>query len=391
MIEYKLFRLQIILVLLTLLTLNHKSFGQDNASDSSKLNIYGDFRARIESDFGNHESDGDELEGRTRARVRVRLGTEYSPYDHVKLGMRVRSGLVEGQQIANITIYDFDGNNTGDADFSFDKWYLEYSIGGLSTWMGRNSIPYWHQNQLYWDDDVIPVGFGASYNSGLGKGKLELNGGLFSLPAGMQAFAGRLLLAQIVYDIKIAGIGLTAAGGLHAITADTDDPDRLIFLDENGDRDYTTWKISLQARAKLWDIPTKFGLDFAFNTEDYKDTSAGSFTEFHRDEVSAYALSIIFGETKEPWDWQAGYSYAYIEMFAVNNSFAQDNWVRWGTAEQIRNSNFKGHEFFGIVTLPRRFSIVARIYIVEGITLRTPESTQLEDGNRFRFDVNYHF
>jgi hypothetical protein len=382
---------QVVFVLLAVFTFCNWILAQGNDGESKKVDVYGDFRMRIESDFGNHESDGDELEGRTRARVRARLGATYSPYNHISLGLRIRSGLIEGQQIANITIYDFDGNNTGDADFLFDKWYLEYHTGGLSTWVGRNSIPFWKQNQLYWDDEVIPVGFGISYNSGLGRGKFEINGGLFSLPAGMQAFAGRLLLAQIVYEVNIADIGLTAAGGVHAITADTDDPDRLIFLDENGDRDYTILKISLQARAKLWDIPAKFGLDFAFNTEDYKDTSAGSFTEFHKDEVNAYALSVIFGKTKKAWDWQAGYSYAYIEMFAVNNSFAQDDWVRWGTAEQIRNSNFKGHEFFGILTLPRQFSIVARIYIVNGITLRSPESTQLEDGNRFRFDLNYHF
>jgi hypothetical protein len=382
---------QAVFVLLIVFTCDNFVLAQEHNGENNKVDVYGDFRMRIESDFGNHESDGDELEGRTRARVRVRLGATYSPFNHISMGLRIRSGLIEGQQIANITIYDFDGNNTGDADFLFDKWYLEYHSGGLSTWVGRNSIPFWNQNQLYWDDEVIPAGFGISYNTSLGRGKLEVNGGLFSLPAGMQAFAGRLLLAQIVYDINIDGIGLTAAGGVHAITADTDDPDRLIFLDENGDRDYTILIISLQARAKLWDIPTKFGLDFAFNTEDYKDALARSFTEFHRDEVSAYVFSVIFSETKKPWDWQAGYSYVYIEMFAVNNTFAQDDWVRWGTAEQIRNSNFKGHEFFGILTLPRRFSVVARIYIVEGIKLRTPESTQLEDGNRFRFDLNYHF
>ncbi len=382
---------QAIIVLLSIFAIGNFVLAQENPSEKGIVDVYGDFRIRIEDDHGAHESSGEDLEGRTRARIRARLGATYSPFNNVSLGLRMRSGLIEGQQIANITIYDFNGNNTGDADFLFDKWYLEYHTGGLSTWIGRNSIPYWKQNQLYWDDEVIPVGFGIRYNKSLGRGKFEVNGGLFSLPAGMQAFAGRLLLAQIVYDMNIAGIGLTAAGGVHAITADTDDPDRLIFLDENGDRDYTIWKISLQARTKLWDIPTKFGLDLAFNTEDYKDTSAGAFTEFHRDEVNAYALSVIFGKTKKAWDWQAGYSYAYIEMFAVNNSFAQDDWVRWGTAEQIRNSNFKGHEFFGILTLPRQFSIVARIYIVNGIELRTPESTQLEDGNRFRFDVNYHF
>lgn len=385
------FRVHTILIILAVIFLNFNLFGQNNNSDTSKLNIYGDFRARIESDFGNHESDGDELEGRTRARVRVRLGADYSPYNNVKIGMRVRSGLIEGQQIANITIYDFDGNNTGDADFSFDKWYLEYSIGGLSTWMGRNSIPYWHQNQLHWDDDVIPVGFGVSYNTDLGKGNLELNGGLFSLPSGMQAFAGKLLLGQIVYDINLNGVGLTAAGAVLAITADRDDPDRLLFLEENGDRNYTTLQFSLQSRLKLANVPVKLGVDFAFNTEDYNDAPSGSFTELHLDEVDAYSFSAVIGDAKEPGDLQAGYTYAYIGMFAVNNSFAQDDWVRWGTAEQIRNSNFKGHELFCKVILPMRFSVVAHMFLVEGITVRSPESTQTEDGNRFRVDLNYNF
>ena len=78
-------------------------------------------------------------------------------------------------------------------------------------------------------------------------------------------------------------------------------------------------------------------------------------------------------------------------MFAVNNSFAQDDWVCWGIAEQIQDSKFKGIKFFVVITLPRQFSVVAENYIVKGITLRTPESTQVEAGNRFRFDMNYHF
>jgi hypothetical protein len=206
---------QAVFVLLIVFTFGNLVLAQKHNGKNKKVDIYGDFRFRIEDDFGNHESSGEELEGRTRARVRVRLGATYSPFNHISMGLRIRSGLIEGQQIANITIYDFNGNNTGDADFLFDKWYLEYHAGGLSTWVGRNSIPFWKQNQLYWDDEVIPVGFGISYNSSLGRGKFEVNGGLFSLPAGMQAFAGRLLLAQIVYDINISDIGLTAAGGVH--------------------------------------------------------------------------------------------------------------------------------------------------------------------------------
>jgi hypothetical protein len=364
---------------------------QEVEDDGPKLDVYGDFRLRIESDWGTNEPDGGELEGRTRARVRVRLGATFSPDDHVTLGLRLRSGLIEGQQVANITIYDFDGNNTGDADFLFDKWFLEYRLRGLSAWVGRNSIPYWKQNQLYWDDEVIPVGFGVKYGAPVGAGNLEVNGGLFSLPAGMQAFSGRMLSGQVVYDHEIGNVGVTAAAGVLAIAADREDPDRLIYLDENGDRDYTTLQVSVQTRIQAWTAPLRLGVDLALNTEGYDDAPSGSFTEFHRGEDVGCVLSATWGDAAEVGDWQVGYSYAYVETFAVNNSFAQDDWVRWGTAEQIRNSNFKGHGFHGIVALPARFSVVGRIYLVKGITLRSPTSTQPEDGNRVRLDVNYRF
>jgi hypothetical protein len=258
---------------------------QEAEDDGLKLDVYGDFRFRIESDWGTNEPDGAELEGRTRARVRARLGATFSPDDHVTLGLRIRTGLIEGQQVANITIYDFDGNNTGDADFLFDKWFLQYRLGGLSAWVGRNSIPYWKQNQLYWDDEVIPVGFGATYDAQVGTGKLQINGGLFSLPAGMQAFSGRLLLGQVMYDLDIGSVGVTAAAGVLAIAADTVDPDRLIYLDENGDRDYTTLQASVQTRIQAWTAPLHLGVDFALNTEGYDDAAAGSYTELHRGRI----------------------------------------------------------------------------------------------------------
>jgi len=389
--NYKVLIWPYVLFLVVIFVINNNTLAQETNEDYPKLDVYGDFRFRIEDDWGSHESDGDDREGRTRARVRARLGATYSPDKHVSLGIRVRSGLIEGQQVANITIYDFDGNNTGDADFLFDKWYLEYRTGGLSTWIGRNSIPYWKQNELYWDDDVIPIGLGLSFNIGLGKGKIEINGGLFSLPAGMQAFSGRLLMGQVVYDTDISGLGLTAAAAMLAIAADPEDPDRLIFLDNNGERDYSIWQISLQARMDKWKIPLRLGVDLAFNNEKYNNAPSGSFTDLHSDEGTGYVLSAFYGKIRESGDWQIGYSYAYVEMFAVNNSFAQDDWVRWGTAEQVRDSNFKGHEFRGVIMLPWQFSAMIRFYKVDGITLRSTDSTQKEDGNRFRFDINYKF
>jgi hypothetical protein len=391
MINYRnLGQLAVSLLVIVFSFINRTS-AQETEVSYPNVDIYGDYRFRIEDDWGAHESDGDDLEGRTRARVRVRLGATYFPNEHISLGLRVRSGLIEGQQVANITVYDFEGNNTGDADFLFDKWYMEYQTGGLSSWIGRNSIPYWKQNELYWDDDVIPVGFGINYTVGIGSGKFEVNGGLFSLPAGMQAFSGRVLLGQIVYQHKINSIRLTAAAGVQAIAADRDDPDREIFLDNNGNRDYTLWQGNIQAKIESWKIPLQIGFDLSFNSEKYEDAPSESFTEFHKDEVAAYVFSAFLGTVSDPGDWQVGYSYAYIEMFGVNNSFSQDDWVRWGTAEQVRDSNFMGHEFRGVVALPLQLSVMIRFYKVDGIKLRSPDSVQKEDGNRFRIDLNYKF
>lgn len=88
--------------------------------------------------------------------------------------------------------------------------------------------------------------------------------------------------------------------------------------------------------------------------------------------------------TKNKGDWLLGYWYADIEQFAVNSSFAQDDWVRWGSATQTRASDMKGHELRAAYGLGGGMNLVARLYLVEAVT-------SVEDGNRFRLDFNYKF
>ena len=38
-----------------------------------------------------------------------------------------------------------------------------------------------------------------------------------------------------------------------------------------------------------------------------------------------------------------GYYYAHMEALAVSSSYAQDDWVRWGTANQTRATNMKAN------------------------------------------------
>ena len=102
----------------------------------------------------------------------------------------------------------------------------------------------------------------------------------------------------------------------------------------------------------------------------------------NHNEKFGYVLSAKLGKLKNKGDWLLGYYYAHIEQFSVNASFAQDDWVRWGSSFQTDSSDLEGHEIRAGYALTSNFNIVARLYLVDAITSR-------QDGNRFRVDFNY--
>lgn len=353
--------------------------------DEGKLKIYGDFRARIESDWNSHRSSGTLRDDRARTRIRVRLGLEYKPTDNLEFGIRVRSGSNDSHQSPHITVVDFNDNDTGDAHFNPDKWYLKYKTGKFSVWAGRNGLPIWKPNEMMWDDDVTPVGAGASANMPVGEaGKIAFNTGYFSLPVGMRDFSGNLAVGQVVFTTKTEGVGITVAGGVLKIDANENDPDGARLQRGNGSRDYTIWTASIQAKFRAGDLPLKAGFDYYNNSEDYSPTDPDAFTAENFDQTTGWVGSVQAGDLKNVGDWLARYTYADIETFAVNSSYAQDDWVRWGSAVETRATNFTGHEFRIGYKVASNMNLIARLYIVEA-------KTSVEDGNRFRLDFNYNF
>lgn len=336
------------------------------------FSVYGDFRARLEADFDSRQADGSERDDRNRARVRVRLGAEYAAGEHLTFGVRLRSGSDDSQQSAHVTVVDFDGNDTGDAHFNFDKWFMKAEAGGGWGWIGRNSLPLWKQNELVWDDDVTTAGLAVGYESDGAEAGFTVNAGYFSLPVGMRELSGNLALAQAVFRRKGVKVGV----GLLDVDADPDDPDGALLLRGNGARDYQIWVASLQATAGRW----TFGVDGIHNGESYPASEA------LRDEVDGYAGSLRFdangGDSGR--GWHAVYTYAHVEALAVASSYAQDDWVRWGSATQTRASDLKGHELRFVKALAARQNLVFRLYLAEAITTG-------EDGNRFRIDWNVKF
>lgn len=338
-----------------------------------RISVAADFRTRLETDFNSQNAAGVERDDRTRLRIRARLGAAFET-DGFSLGLRVRSGSDDSQQSPHITIADFDGNDTGDADFNLDRWYFSAHHDGWRATVGRMSLPLWKQNELLWDDDVTPAGVAA----GRDIGNWKFDAGYFSLPVGMQDFSGNLAAGQILWSGSIGNWRVTGAGGIYVFDAESNDPDAARLLSGNGFRDYTIWNPSIQLRNRAFGQPVTFGAELFYNGEDYGPEEPA------RDEDTGFVISARLGGTDQPGDWLAGYYYARIEELSVNNSFAQDDWVRWGSATQTRASNFEGHELRFAMGLVKGLNIVARLYLVDAITT-------VEDGNRFRIDLNYSF
>jgi len=341
-------------------------------ADDDRHDYYGDFRFRLEQDWDSTRADGAERDDRARARIRLRFGADFKFSERVTLGFRARSGSEMSQQSPHLTIVNFDGDDAGDADFNLDKWFVrgKSANGRRSGWIGRNAFPFWKQNELFWDDDVTLVGFAGDTHYGLGeRGDLSVRAGYFALPVGMRDYSGNLAAAQLVYSTKTANREFTAAAGYFDVDANPSDTDAGKLLAGDGLRDYGILVGNFQVAFSGGEKPVVLGVDLMHN-RDAPDDSDG------------HVLSVRYGSTKSKGEWLVGYWYASVERLAVVGSYAQDDWVRWGSATQTRSSDFEGHEVRFAWAASPRMNLVARFYSVDSIGT-------VEDGNRFRLDLNY--
>lgn len=346
-----------------------------------KVRASGDFRLRFESDWDSRRSDASRRQDRDRLRIRARFEMKFLPTSRWTIGFRLRSGSTASQQSPHITIADFDGNPRGDAGAVFDKYYLQFRSQKLWAWAGRNSFPFWKQNELFWDDDATPAGFAFGLSGPASQSGLSLNAGLLALPDGGVGFNGKMGALQAVLRTNAGRGQFVAAGGIFRIFGAAGAKH---LLNGNGARDYTILVANLQQSIPLGDRPLKLGLDLMRNIQGYSSLDPDPFTASHRDEKSGAVASISWGDLAKKGSWTGGYYYAYLEALAVNASFAQDDWVRWGSGGQTDSSDFKGHELRLAYAFSKNANLVARLYLVEAIS-------SVQDGKRFRLDFNIKF
>lgn len=361
-------------------TVVHAATGIPWIDSNTNLTVNAEIRLRYEVDWDSKDAAGVERDDRHRGRIRARLGAGYAITDDWSIGVRVRTGSSDSQQSPHLTFVTDDGT-TDPLDFVADRYFVQFKHGGFTGWGGRNTTPFWQQNELFWDEDVTPTGVAGSYDQKIGTGVLTGTGGAFYLPDGGVGLNGQMLGGQLKYSMPIKPSQLTMATGLHYLHGESG---ARHLRNGNGDRDYLIGVASAQWSVPVAGRPLVFGADLYNNFENYSEAELAPLPGVNADETLGYVLSLQWGQLKQANDWLVGYYYAHIETMAVNASYAQDDWIRSGRGPQTDASDFKGHEIRAAYALSKNINLVARLYIVNAITT-------VQDGKRFRVDLNWKF
>jgi len=171
-----------------------------------------------------------------------------------------------------------------------------------------------------------------------------------------------------------------AGGFFHFI----DKASSINLRNDNGSRPYNIWVTNLQYKFHTRTIPMSLGIEFMRNVKQYSRTDPNLFTRTNRNQRNGYALSFLIGDLSAQHNWLLGYQFAHIETLAVNASFAQDDWVRFGSATQTDSSDFEGHEIRFGYSLSKHLNILTRLYVVQALTTA-------QKGKRWRLDLNISF
>ena len=352
------------------------------ADGTQKLSLFGDVRFRVELDRDSRKSDGSMRSDRDRMRMRFRMGFNYKKDERFSFGGRLRSGSSDIQS-PDATL----GSEFAPKSIHIDQAFLKGSWEGGHAWLGKNSFPFWKQNDLFWDDDITPEGAAVRHQVKLGeKVAATLNAGYFQLDNtvsnefGNQAHmtGGQVALRVTASDRVVVEC---AAGGF----AFTDNPG-----EENPRIEDRTWNLGnagANVQVKNGAKPVKVGFDFVKNFKDYPEGV------FNRDQQTGYVVSAKMGRLAAAKEFLIAYYYAHIERFAVVPRLAGDDWLRWSDSgvPGTRSSNFMGHELRAAVALGKKNHMVARFYSVEGIELQESSASARENGKRFRVDWNMAF
>ena len=356
-------------------------------NDSSRFEIHGDFRFRMEQDWDSRKADGSMRDDKSRLRFRARFGAQYNYKESIEVGIRIRTGDPRDQQDPHITL----GTNTGEFSIiplGFEKIYASFRFGNFSTWVGKNTYPFLKIDEMFWNDNVFPEGvalngswrFGPGFFNGLG-----LHAGhfiarhaqaSFSDDASYQAFQavghfanGRVKFAPAIFQFNNL--------------SNIPDGQGTFVLDYSIAKLLADWIIVRKPNVAL-------GAEAYFNLNDY--SANDSIPVNLRDQTNGVTVHFRVGDLKAKGHWTAQVHLAYIQKYAIVDYFAQNDWARWDYssfgAKGSRLSNMKAVELRLGYAFSPLFNLIFRGFLTEQIVA---EGAFTETGKRVRLDLNIGF
>ncbi len=359
------------------------------STDADKKLIFsGDMRARlVEHDWDVTTADGKTLDPRTRFRVRLRFGFNYTYNQHLSFGARIRTGSANEQQSPHVTLGALENANL---PIGLDRAFVKYNLKGLNAWAGKNSWPFYSHDDLFITQDISPEGLYGEYMVNANKNlTIKPSGGFFIInSSGKSLKRDRTLrAAQLLATQKSSHTELNVSTGFFQMDSLGNTPDGTASFPVN-------YHLSV-TNAKFTYFMQKLPISIAGNL--MKNLAELSGTEIkannHQDQKTGYTATLELGQLKAAKDFLFSVTYAHIEKYAVLDYFAQDDWMRWGFsggAGGTRGSNFKGFEFRAGYSFGPKCNLIARAYFIDGIAPNKPGAV-LETNNRFRLDMNIGF
>lgn len=327
-----------------------------------RLSFHGDFRFRSEADW-QRPSGPD----RWRARLRLRLGADYSVSDDLLAGARLTTGPQDKARDTNATL----GDDFSKIQLNLDRLFLRWTPEGphpLEVTLGKFGHPF-HRNPIYdelvWYSDVQPEGFVVGDSlSDLG-GLDQLRG-----QAGYYVFRER---AQ--GDVRIGVAEVLASERFSSNTRGNASLAWYGYDNASSHPDATTR--NYQILDGIADVSTEFaGLPWCFAAEAITNLASSG------EKGRGWALGFSCGAARAPGDWRAYYQYQEVGDDAVFSPVA--------SGDLLIEHNFRGH----VANLD--------LVLMEGVTLRTRLLTSepldpdlmggfYETSTRLRVELNVKF
>ncbi|MDD5328325.1 MAG: putative porin [Phycisphaerae bacterium] len=308
----------------------------DNLKWVENVKFSGDLRYRHESI--DSQANGDWRAGRTRHRIRARLGVDAKINDDWDATLRIASGSADPVS-TNQTLEDGFSSKSIWLDLAYFTWHPS-SIKGLNVYGGKMKNPFYRAggNQLIWDDDLNPEGIAASYEIPFGKSdKLYVNGGGFWVDESSAGADTTLWGAQTYLkhtfenkNYMLGGVSYFAYSSIkgHGDLQNTWASTSHSFFGNTS---------SGGAFANDYDIFEAFG-EYGFTIADKPAALYGSYVKNVAASDTGWLLGGRFNKAKDPGTWEVNYNYRDLQPDAVLGAFNDSDFIGGGT-------DGKGHYF----------------------------------------------